>query len=69
MDEQATKNAQMGDFSNKFGAPGGYKLEPLSAATIIAHFLYEHNEPGLFTLQRFTREELTQLRSQAEYKV
>lgn len=52
-----------------FGAPGGNKLEPLGAATIIAHFLYDHNEPGLFTPQRFTQRELDQLRAQENYKV
>lgn len=51
------------------GAPGNSKLEPLGAAAIIAQFLYENNEPGLFVPQRFTHEELRQLKAQENYKV
>lgn len=51
------------------GAPGDSKLEPLGAATIVAQFLYDNNEPGLFVPQKFTQKELSQLKAQEDYKV
>lgn len=69
IDERARKNAEIPAFNSNSGAPGGNKLEPLGAATIIAHFLYENNEPGLFMPQHFTQKELAQLKAQENYKV
>lgn len=55
--------------STVFGAPGGYKLEPLSTAIIVAQFLYENNGSGLFTPQHFSQKELLELKLQENYKI
>lgn len=68
-DQTRTEGSSLRCRSILSGAPGDTKLEPLGAATIIAHFLYENNEPGLFVPQHFTQKELVRLKAQENYKV